>query len=354
VHRDIKPANILLENGIERVKITDFGLARATDDVGMTQSGQIAGTPQYMSPEQAMGQQVDTRSDLFSLGSVLYTLCTGRPGFRADSTLAVMKRVCDDVPRPIGETNPEIPEWLIEIIDRLLMKKPEDRIQTAAEVAELLNQHLAHLQQPASVPRPGRLRSPVVKGSANRLATAVLVATALMMLMGVAYSVWTDHLWFGSPVNPARLVETIPAPAVDLEPRAGAPHIASPFEKKTVSEPVAIEDPLQMPTVFPFAKGKARAYQEGWAKRLNVPVVEHDVSADSAWSVSDGKHARRIEHVEAGTGRTRGICIRPVCRDVEFASAHRGTVAAILHECLRGDGCAVPAVRSRDQLCDDG
>jgi serine/threonine protein kinase/formylglycine-generating enzyme required for sulfatase activity len=272
VHRDIKPANILLENGIERVKITDFGLARATDDVGMTQSGQIAGTPQYMSPEQAMGQQVDTRSDLFSLGSVLYTLCTGRPGFRADSTLAVMKRVCDDVPRPIGETNPEIPEWLIEIIDRLLMKKPEDRIQTAAEVAELLNQHLAHLQQPASVPRPGRLRSPVVKGSANRLATAVLVATALMMLMGVAYSVWTDHLWFGSPVNPARLVETIPAPAVDLEPRAGAPHIASPFEKKTVSEPVAIEDPLQMPTVFPFAKGKARAYQEGWAKRLNVPV----------------------------------------------------------------------------------
>lgn len=105
VHRDIKPANILLENGIERVKITDFGLARATDDVGITQSGQIAGTPQYMSPEQAMGHTVDQRSDLFSLGSVLYTLCTGRPAFRADSTVAVLRRVCDDVPRPIHEIN---------------------------------------------------------------------------------------------------------------------------------------------------------------------------------------------------------------------------------------------------------
>jgi serine/threonine protein kinase len=266
VHRDIKPANILLENGIERVKITDFGLARATDDVGITQSGQIAGTPQYMSPEQAMGQQVDTRSDLFSLGSVLYTLCTGRPGFRADSTLAVMKRVCDDAPRPIGETNPEIPEWLIEIIDHLLKKKPEDRIQTAAEVAELLNQHLAHLQQPASVPRPGRLRTPVVKGSTNRLAKAVLVGTGLMILIGATYFISTDHRWFGSPVNPARVVEAKPAPVIS------EPHIASPAEKKTVSETGAIEDPLQMPTVFPFAKDKARAYQEGWAKRLSVPV----------------------------------------------------------------------------------
>ena len=83
VHRDIKPANILLENGIERVKITDFGLARAADDASLTQSGVVAGTPQYMSPEQARGEAVDHRTDLFSLGSVLYAMCTGRPPFRA-------------------------------------------------------------------------------------------------------------------------------------------------------------------------------------------------------------------------------------------------------------------------------
>src|SRR5439155_11635913 len=89
IHRDIKPANILLENGVERVKITDFGLARAVDDASVSQSGVIAGTPQYMSPEQADAQALDHRSDLFSLGSVLYAMCTGRAPFRAASTMAV-------------------------------------------------------------------------------------------------------------------------------------------------------------------------------------------------------------------------------------------------------------------------
>src|SRR5262245_47906815 len=101
VHRDVKPANILLENGIERVKITDFGLARAVDDATVTQSGLIAGTPEYMSPEQANGEKVDSRSDLFSLGSVLYALGAGHPPFRADTALAVLRRVCEDTPRPL-------------------------------------------------------------------------------------------------------------------------------------------------------------------------------------------------------------------------------------------------------------
>src|SRR5205085_5922559 len=76
IHRDIKPANILLENGVNRVKITDFGLARAADDASLTQSGIIAGTPLYMAPEQAQGVTIDHRADLFSLGSVLYAMCS--------------------------------------------------------------------------------------------------------------------------------------------------------------------------------------------------------------------------------------------------------------------------------------
>src|SRR5262249_52928859 len=107
IHRDIKPANILLENGVQRVKLTDFGLARAADDASLTRSGLIAGTPAYMSPEQASGEAVDYRSDLFSLGSVLYEMCTGRPAFRASTTVAVIKRVCDEKPRPIREVNPD-------------------------------------------------------------------------------------------------------------------------------------------------------------------------------------------------------------------------------------------------------
>ncbi len=160
IHRDIKPANILLENGIERVKITDFGLARAVADASLTQSGVIAGTPHYMSPEQARGEVVDQRTDLFSLGSLLYAMCTGRPPFRADSSMAVLKRVCEEMPSAIRETNSEIPDWLVTIVSKLLAKAPADRFQSAAEVAETLKDHLAHLQHPSVVgPAAGNVAS---------------------------------------------------------------------------------------------------------------------------------------------------------------------------------------------------
>src|SRR5204863_6510514 len=129
----------------------------AVDDASGTQTGAVAGTPMYMSPEQAEGLPVDHRSDLFSLGTVLYAMCTGHPPFRASGTHAVLKRVIDASPRPIREINDEVPEWLCDIIAKLHAKKPEDRFQSAKEVAELLQQHLAHLQQPGTVPIPASM-----------------------------------------------------------------------------------------------------------------------------------------------------------------------------------------------------
>ena len=120
------------------VKITDFGLARAADDASLSQSGIIAGTPMYMSPEQAKGETLDQRADLFSLGSVLYVMAAGRPPFRANGTLAVLKRVAEDTPRPIREIIPEMPEWLCDIIAKLHAKNPADRYQSAREVADVL------------------------------------------------------------------------------------------------------------------------------------------------------------------------------------------------------------------------
>ena len=146
VHRDIKPGNILLENGVERVKITDFGLARSADDASLTQSGTVAGTPMFMSPEQANGEPIDHRSDLFSLGSVLYVMATGRAPFRAATTMAVLKRVCEDTPTPVTQVNADIPRWLADIIAKLHAKKPADRYQTAREVADVLGKHLADVQ----------------------------------------------------------------------------------------------------------------------------------------------------------------------------------------------------------------
>jgi eukaryotic-like serine/threonine-protein kinase len=154
VHRDVKPSNIMLEQGVERALLTDFGLARAADDASLTHTGYLPGTPHYMSPEQARGDAIDGRSDQFSLGSVLYALCTGRPPFRADTSFGVLRRITDTQPRPIREVNPDIPAWLVRLIDRLLAKQPADRFTSAAEVAALLEQCLAHVQQPDSAPLP--------------------------------------------------------------------------------------------------------------------------------------------------------------------------------------------------------
>ena len=154
VHRDVKPSNILLDGTVERAMLTDFGLARAVDDASITRTGTISGTPQYMSPEQARGGNVDARSDLFGLGCVMYAMCTGRPPFRADNSYAVLRLIADEDPRPIQEVNPDIPAWLCSIISKLMSKQTEDRYADAAEVAELFEACLAHVQQPAKFDLP--------------------------------------------------------------------------------------------------------------------------------------------------------------------------------------------------------
>jgi serine/threonine-protein kinase len=154
VHRDVKPSNILLEPTVERALLTDFGLARAGDDATLTRTGYLPGTPHYMSPEQARGERADARSDLFSLGSVIYAMCAGRAPFRAETTFGILRRISDNRPRPIREINPAIPDWLEAIVDKLHAKNANERFESAEQVAELLEQCLAHVQQPLSSPLP--------------------------------------------------------------------------------------------------------------------------------------------------------------------------------------------------------
>jgi anti-sigma factor RsiW len=185
IHRDIKPSNILLENGVERVKITDFGLARVSHDLAVTASGTIAGTPAYMSPEQARGDDIDHRSDLFSLGGVLYAMCTGEAPFSGGHPLSVLKRVCEAEPRPIRQINPEVPEWLCAIIAKLMAKDPGQRFQSAAEVADLLGRHLAHQQQPTAVPMPAAVAPP----SRPRGGRAALAHWSMRVAFGIASAI---------------------------------------------------------------------------------------------------------------------------------------------------------------------
>src|SRR5262249_45645638 len=133
IHRDIKPANLWIESEPSgRVKILDFGLARVADgDAHLTQSGAIIGTPSYMAPEQARAEAVDHRCDLFSLGVVLYRLCTGRLPFGGANTLAALSSLATDTPRPVRDLNPAVPPALAELVMQLLAKEAAHRPASA-------------------------------------------------------------------------------------------------------------------------------------------------------------------------------------------------------------------------------
>lgn len=200
VHRDIKPANILLDRGVDRVRVGDFGLVRVSDDATMTRSGVIAGTPLFMSPEQVLGKSCEPQSDLFSLGGVMYTLLTGHPPFRAESPYAAMQRIVHDTPRPIREFRPETPRWVQHFLDRLLEKAPARRFQSAADVAKVLEGELAYLQNPNRAEKPERawvLRKPrsgtKLKRENFRIAMWTF-AVAILALVAVPTAVYWKQL----------------------------------------------------------------------------------------------------------------------------------------------------------------
>ncbi|MEL6905271.1 MAG: protein kinase, partial [Planctomycetota bacterium] len=191
VHRDVKPANVLLEGTVERAFVTDFGLASVADEAAITLSGMISGTPHYMSPEQARGEVVDARSDLFSLGSLLYAACAGEPPFKAENVYGVLRRVTETEPLPLAETDARVDPWMAALVDRLLKKDPADRFQTAAEVADVLAAELAFAQNPLGVAPPARdwmppAEAPGGGGRRRRAAAALACAAAGLGALAVA------------------------------------------------------------------------------------------------------------------------------------------------------------------------
>jgi eukaryotic-like serine/threonine-protein kinase len=196
IHRDIKPGNILLEGGSHKAKITDFGLARVADDASSSQSGIIAGTPMFMAPEQALGHKIDQRADLFSLGSVLYQMASGRPPFRAPSALAVLKRVAEEPPRPIPEIIPETPAWLCGIITKLHAKNPADRFQSAREVADLLADCEAKLKAKQEVKN---VLPAAVKPAGRKWAAAAAAVLLPVIALAVTELAGVTHLFRDRP-----------------------------------------------------------------------------------------------------------------------------------------------------------
>jgi eukaryotic-like serine/threonine-protein kinase len=159
IHRDIKPGNVMLTRSAE-VKVMDFGIARAVSDsqATMTQTAQVIGTAQYLSPEQARGERVDARSDLYSTGCLLYELLTGRPPFTGDSPVAIAYQHVRENPIPPSRVDPEIPPWADAIVLKAMAKDPAERYQSAAEMRTDIQRALSGV--PVAAPQATEMYAP--------------------------------------------------------------------------------------------------------------------------------------------------------------------------------------------------
>lgn len=228
IHRDVKPANIMFDEGVQRVKLTDFGLARvAVDNVELTSQDHTVGTPAYMAPEQVLAREIDTRADLFAFGCVIYAMLTGHSPFYGRTALQVAHKVTEWVPPPLAESHPAVPEFLSEIVAKLLEKDPDDRYQSAAEVAELINAHLSMINQTptdklvALAAGKGSWPVPPEKKSAKNtsplwkrpLGAAVVLATAIAVAAFVFHKPLANNR---GPAAPPLADPTATAPAPDI------------------------------------------------------------------------------------------------------------------------------------------
>ena len=183
VHRDIKPSNIIL-TADNRIKLTDFGIARIEDTAAahQTQAGEILGTPVYMSPEQVMGQTVDGRSDLYSVGVLIYEMLAGKRPFQGNNIAAIFKAITQDTPEPPASLDPFIPKALSNLVMKSLAKEPRDRFQTGREMAEAL--------KAVSAPESASGPAPPPKALPPKRRPVWLYSLLILALLGAGGGYW--------------------------------------------------------------------------------------------------------------------------------------------------------------------
>ena len=308
IHRDLKPQNIMLD-GSDRVYVTDFGMAKSSEQSGMTQTGAVIGTPFYMSPEQVKGESVGPQSDIFSLGVILYQMATGTVPFGGATPFEVMITRIQRPPKPVRELNPELPVYLQKIIERCLTVDPKLRYQNVQEILEDLDAESFH----TSI-RYQTMSRRWTKPAAAAIALAVLLAAGGLWLYQKGRSVKptvqkTQSVLvadFANHAGDAVFDGTLePAFTIALE---GASFVSS--YNRSSARKVAAQ-------LSPGAKGLDQTLARLVAVREGINVV----TSGSIDKQGDGYEVS-VRAIDAGTGKT-------IVEDKERASGKEAVLASV-------------------------
>jgi serine/threonine protein kinase len=190
VHRDLKPSNIMVDD-VGRVKVTDFGVAHFEGTENrLTQTGLFLGTPEYASPEQATGKELDVRSDIYALGAVLYSMLSGRPPMTGPSPLAVVAKIATESVTPIRQINPELPKPVCDLIDKMLARELSDRFQTPQEVMAAVDRCMRGLKGDSPPVKGQTSQSVAGSGSPPKRSRTAVLGGILGVALAVVLVVW--------------------------------------------------------------------------------------------------------------------------------------------------------------------
>ena len=240
IHRDIKPSNIFLSREM-KPKVLDFGVAMPRSEPNPSQHSQLIGTPNYMSPEQARGQTIDARSDVFSLGTILYEMVTGKRAFDAPNIDELLAKLVGAEPQPVAELRPETPPELIRIINKALAKDVETRYQSAGDLRNDLTAFAGGREMGTQEVRPPATLNTAARRARRRAAWAALATVALLAVVALWWSAQPEK----APMAPAVVqAPSLPAaepakPAAVAEPEAPATDSSSPDRAAARPAPAA-------------------------------------------------------------------------------------------------------------------